>query len=138
MANKGSFTLTDTKELGKVLDQVNNNIRKRVVKRGLRQAGARTRTLIRKSLPVNEGTLKKSIRAKSLRGGAVRVGLHERFYYETLDFASKRGDPLAPWFEDALSHHKKSIGNLIVEHTRNALAFEAGRTYQRSKRIRRR
>ena len=38
------FELTDTKELGKVLDQLTPNLRKLIVRRGMRQAGARART----------------------------------------------------------------------------------------------
>ena len=133
------FELTDTKELGKVLDQLTPSLRKLIVKRGMRQAGARTRTLLRReAIRGKTGNLRKSIRTKNLKSGAVVVGLRDRFYYETLDLHSKRGAPLNPWFEAAMTRHAQGIGQLIVDKMKESLAFEAGRTYARSKAIRRR
>jgi hypothetical protein len=134
MAEDGFKLLTDTRELGKVLDQLDGRVRARVAKKGLRQAGARTRTLLRRDAPRVSGNLRKSIGVRKRKNGTVVVGLTTRFYYETLDLSSKRGAPLRPWFEASVTRHSKTIGNLIVEKTKEALAYEAGRAYAWSKR----
>lgn len=163
--SNGGFTLTDTRELGRILDQLEPRLRKRVAKRGLQTAGRKGAAQLRRAAPRRKsddqyrrdgqsigvkgrrkknptkhpaGSLRRALRYKTLKSGSVVIGLRERFYYETLEFHSARGRPLAPWFEKAMTRIAPGLGQLMVDETKNALAYEAGRTYVLSRRIRRR
>ena len=107
-------------------------------KKGLRKAAGRMRTYLRRAAPRDSGNLRKSIGIIRPRRGApqnkLRVGLTTRFYYKTLEVRSARGAPLHPFFERAAERHSGDVMQIIVDETRKALYFEAGKLYAKSQR----
>ena len=127
-----TFKLEGADELNRLLKQFPENVAKRAKRTGLRKAGARLRTLIRRDAPKESGTLRKSIRVKSHKNGSVTVGLKERYYYKSLEFRTARGQPLHPFFERSVERHAAVALRIMLDETRDALYREAGKSYARS------
>jgi len=133
MSEKSVFKLEGALELEKLFESFPHTVVKRTRRTGLRKAGARMRTMIRRDAPRRSGNLRKSLKSKQLKSGAVTVGLKERFYYKTLDLHTKRGAPLHPWFGDSVSRHSPAISQMIINEARAAIHAEAGKAYSKSK-----
>ena len=134
MSDSGSFKIVGADLLKQLLEQFPDNVQKRAVNTGLGKAGGRLRTYLRRAAPTQSGTLKKSIGIKRDRKtGKVKVGLMTRYYYKTLDFTTKRGPPLRPYFENVWDSKREEITQMILDETIKAISAEAGKIYARSK-----
>lgn len=132
MSDRTSFKIENADEVRKLLDQFPMAVRKRAYKTGTRKAGFILRRALRASAPKVSGNLRKSIKLKQFRNGWVKVGLMDRYYYETLDLQSKRGAPLRPWFEAAVGRSAEAAGQDMINELQNALYVEAGKLWARS------
>jgi len=113
-------------------------------KRGVSKAAQLVRREIRKNAPKRTGTLRRSIGYKTYgrKNGTSKsayVGLRKlkneskgRWYYRTLEFPHKRGEPYNPFFQDAWDASKENAAQLIVDATSTALYTEATKVYRRS------
>jgi len=133
MAGKTQFKLEGAKALEKIFETFPFAVVKRTRRVGLRRSGARMRTYMRNDAPRRSGNLRRALRSRQLKSGAVTVGLKDRFYYKTLDLHTARGAPLAPWFENSVERHAPVISQMIVNETKMAINVEAGKAYSRSK-----
>jgi HK97 gp10 family phage protein len=134
MADSGSFKVDGIKELNQLLKTFSDNVKKRSTDTGLRQAGARLRTALRRAAPRQTGTLRNAIGSKfDKRTGTVKVGLMNRFYYKALEMNTKRGAPLRPFFEATWKQNREQIADLIIQNTTKSLYQEAGKIYARTK-----
>jgi hypothetical protein len=162
LADKAHFEINSA-EVAKLLADFPIKVRKRVEKTGLRRAGQRMRTMIRRDAPKQSGDLHKAIGvSQSRKTGKVWVGLKALpskkgkgrkgsrvpFYYKLLDLRgtgkpSRRGGYIRrgkdrPWFLKSVERHSKEAANKIVDETKKALYAEAGKYYARSKSMHRR
>jgi HK97 gp10 family phage protein len=134
MSDSGSVKLHGVTELNQLLATFSDNVKRRATDSGLRKAGARLRTAFRRAAPRQSGTLRQSISSRfNKRDGKVYVGLSTRFYYKTLEFATKRGAPLHPFMDAAWKANRENIAQLIIHETTKELYREAGRIYARTK-----
>jgi hypothetical protein len=79
-------------QLQKLLQEMPASIQQKVAVAGVRIAGSRLRTLMRRRVPVRSGKLRKAIAMKYGKGrdvAKVTVGLLSRHYYLTLDVGRK-------------------------------------------------
>lgn len=147
MSEKTSIELVGAKELENLFKSFPYAVSKRAKRTGVRKAGQRMRTLVRRDAPRDKGNLRKSIGVYKTKSGAVKVGLNVktpgdpdkfgagkrvRFYYKTLDLPSKRGGALHPWFLKSVERHAPGISNLMIAETKKALYREAGKAYSKS------
>lgn len=134
MTDSSSFKIKGADVLKELLEQFPENVQRRAVNTGLGKAGGRLRTYLRRSAPVQSGTLKKSLGVKRDRkNGKVKVGLMTRFYYKTLDFLSRRGPPLRPYFENVWNSRRAEITQMILDETVKAISVEAGKIYAKTR-----
>ena len=134
MTDRGSFTIKGADKLKELLEKFPEEVQRRAVNNGLSKAGGRLRTYFRRAAPQQSGTLKKSIGIKRDRKtGKVKIGLMTRFYYKTLDFTTRRGPPLHPFFEAVWQSKRQEITQMILNETVKAIAFEAGKAYAKTK-----
>jgi len=127
-------------EAMKVLpEKVNKNI----VRAGVRMAGSRLRTFMRRAAPKGEkGLLRKSITMKYMGNNKVKVGLNSRQYYKVLDvgrkaYTRKDGtkvsassgnfDSAGTGIAQTWALHKREIAELMVQGMKTELYKEAGR-----------
>ena len=130
---KTEIKLEGARELERLFESFPHSVVKRTRKVGLRRAGARMRTYMRNDAPKISGNLKKSLKSKMLKSGAVTVGLKDRFYYKTLDMHTARGAPLSPWFLESVERHAPAISQMIIDEAKTAIHIEAGEAYSKSK-----
>lgn len=134
MADSGSFNIQGARELSELLKTFPEKVKQRAVDTGVRQAGARLRTALRRAAPRKTGTLRQSIGSRfDRRTGIVRVGLMTRFYFKSLELTTKRGAPLRPFFDAAWKQNREQVAQLIIDNATKALYTEAGKIYARTK-----
>jgi hypothetical protein len=133
MADEIKVNIQGADMLKQLLKTVPENVERRAINTGLSKAGARLRTYFRRAAPKKSGKLFKALGVKRDRKtGHVSVGLMSRFYYKTLDFTTKRGPPLNPYFEKVWEQRKEEITQMVLNETLKALFVEAGKAYQKS------
>ena len=133
MADSGSFKIEGAKELQELLKTFPDKVKQRATDTAVRQAGARLRTAFRRAAPRKSGTLRSSIGTGfDKRTGKVYVGLQTRYYYKSLEYSSKRGAPLNPFFEQAWKQNREQVAQLIINYTHRALYLEAGKIHART------
>jgi hypothetical protein len=135
MSDSGSFKLTGVSELNQLLATFTDNVKRRATDTGLRQAGARLRTALRRAAPRQTGTLRQSIGSRfNKRDGKVYVGLQTRFYYKTLSMETKRTNMrLNNYFEATWKSNREHVAQLIIDNSIKSLYTEAGKIYARTK-----
>jgi hypothetical protein len=118
-------------------------VNKRIVKAGVRKAGSRLRTYMRRAAPKGEkGLLRKSITMKYMGNNKVKVGLNSRQYYKVLDvgrkaYTRKDGtkvsastgawDTKGTGIAQTWQRHKKEIADIMIQGMKIELYKEAGR-----------
>jgi hypothetical protein len=137
-----TYKLEGLEELQKILKQAPEVVERRVVKAGVRFAGSRLRTFMRRAAPKGEkGLLRKSITMKYIGQAKVKVGLNNRQYYKTLDYGRKaykrksgvevKASPTmnteGTMIEKTWLNKKREIANLMVDGMRKELYKELGR-----------
>lgn len=130
--------LEGAQELMRELAKFGPRVEQNASAKGLRKAGQYLNKEFKRAVPKRTGLLRKSLGYKySRRSRRVYVGLRKNFYYKTLEFGREGGAPLNPFFERVYDQHKAAAAQLIVNETRKAVYYEAGRVYARSARRRR-
>lgn len=133
MADEIKVNIQGADMLKELLSVLPDNIERRVINTGLSKAGGRLRTYLRRAAPRKTKTLFNSIGIKRNRKtGHVSVGLMTRFYYKTLDYTTKRGPPLRPYFEKVWETRKEEITQMVLNETLKAIFVEAGKAHQKS------
>ena len=134
MADQGSFKINGAQDLLALLKTFPDKVKQRATDTGVRQAGARLRTAFRRAAPRKTGTLRNSIGSRfDKRTGKVYVGLQTRFYYKTLEFNTKRGAPMRPFFDAAWKSNREAVAQIIIDGATKALYQEAGKIHARTK-----
>lgn len=136
------YKLEGLEDLLLLLKQVPEVVEKKVVKAGVRGAGARLRTYMRRAAPKGDkGILKKSITMRYVGQNKVKVGLNTRQYYKVLDqgrkaYTRKDGTKVRGTekfntdgtnIAKTWSTHKREIADYMILKMKEALAKEAGR-----------
>jgi len=142
------ITIDGLEQLNAILKELPANIQKKVAVAGVRIAGSRLRTLMRRRVPVRSGRLRKAISMRYGKGrdvAKVTVGLLSRHYYKTLDVGRKAytrtsrtgkkievaatpgpmGDGLG--LEEVWNTHKQEILKILVEGMQKELYKQLGR-----------
>jgi hypothetical protein len=137
-------------QLNKILKEMPDNVQRKVAVAGVRIAGSRLRTFMRRHVKrlKDKGLLEKAISMKYGKGknaAKVTVGLNSRFYYKTLEQGrkayertNKRGTrfkvsatPIMNSqglnLESVWNTHKDDILKILVEGMQQALYKELGR-----------
>ena len=114
-------------DLQDLLEGFTPQIRKRVFARTLNRAARELRKRLRADAPKYTGNLRRSIRVSRVYGSSLFVGLRDRYYYKVLDYPSKRGAPMAPWFEASWGRHRSAISSIMRQEFAYAVDFEMGR-----------
>jgi hypothetical protein len=116
-------------------------VEKKATKTGVTKGARRMLKNIRNAAPNNTGRLRRQLGIKVGRKGIAWIGLRKgkgesKFlgYYKTLDFDSKRGKALNPWFEKAAEASSSEVADIIIKETTIALYAEATKVYKRSMR----
>lgn len=150
-------------ELRRQLAEFPKALQERATAKGVRKASATLRTALRRgayAAPLAKGYKRTNRLRNSLRSAVARkpgnkgkawVGLKKipgtarpLSYYKTLEtgrkpYSSKkrgavRGSfPMRPFFRRTWEANKIMVGNVLVEETRKALAYEAARAFAKSK-----
>jgi hypothetical protein len=142
------ITIDGLEQLNAILKELPANIQKKVAVAGVRIAGSRLRTLMRRRVPVRSGRLRKAISMRYGKGrdvAKVTVGLLRSFYYKTLDVGRKdyvrtsrsgkrinvAGTP-GPMggglgLEEVWNTHKQEILKILVEGMQKELYKQLGR-----------
>jgi hypothetical protein len=136
------YKLEGLEDLLRLLKSVPEVVEKRVVKAGVRGAGARLRTYMRRAAPKGDkGLLKKSITMRYVGENKVKVGLNTRQYYKVLDqgrraYTKKDGTRVRGTekfntdgtnIAKTWGAHKRDIADYMILKMKEALAKEAGR-----------
>jgi len=149
--SKPLMQLHGVENLKTMLDSLATNAQRRVVGGGLRKAGARLRTYMKRRVPRGEsGLLAKSIgmwSKRSTKKGWVKVGLTSNFYYGVLDtgrqpYKTKKGQRAGtPKFRtiglgigETYQAHKQEIAQTIVNEMKINIAKEWGKSAGRAMR----
>jgi hypothetical protein len=137
-----TYKLEGLEDLLTLMKQLPEVVERRVVKAGVRKAGSRLRTYMRRAAPRGDkGLLRKSITMKYVGNAKVKVGLNNRSYYKVLDVgrrAYKRKDGTqvrgTPSFnsqgtniEKTWNTHKREIADLVIYGMKIEVFKEAGR-----------
>ena len=139
MTDTASMKLEGVEGLLKDLKALGPRAATRAGDTGTRKAAMLLRRRLRNSAPRQSGNLRKAIKYKYYKkSGKAYVGLRERYYYKTLEFGRKGGPPLRPFFEKAWKKSRREVTRVMIEETRKAVYFEAGKVYANSLRRRRR
>ena len=143
------FEIVGIDEFQEVLEALGPAVVSRVRRNALRKAATKVAREVRKSAPKQTGALKKSIGVKNGKFSSF-VGLNKklgadgkaakkddgnsriRFYYKVLDLESVRGEPLAPWFDDAIENELPKVGEILTDEMKKALSREAGKAFTKS------
>jgi hypothetical protein len=137
------YKLEGLEDLLRVMKALPEVVNKRIVKAGVRKAGSRLRTYMRRAAPKGEkGLLRKSITMKYMGNNKVKVGLNSRQYYKVLDvgrkaYTRKDGtkvkastggwDTQGTGIARTWATHKKEIADLMIQGMKVELYKEAGR-----------
>jgi len=137
------YKLEGLEDLLRVMKALPEVVNKRIVKAGVRKAGSRLRTYMRRAAPKGEkGLLRKSITMKYMGNNKVKVGLNSRQYYKVLDvgrkaYTRKDGtkvsastgawDTQGTGIARTWQRHKKEIADLMIQGMKIELFKEAGR-----------
>ncbi len=144
-----ALTIDGLEQLNAILKELPANIQKKVAVAGVRIAGSRLRTLMRRRVPVRSGRLRKAISMRYGKGrdvAKVTVGLLSRHYYKTLDVGRKAyirtsrtgkkvevaatPGPMAGGglhLEEVWNTHKQEILKILVEGMQKELYKQLGR-----------
>lgn len=137
-----SYKLEGLEELLAFMKQAPEVVEKKVVKSGVRLAGSRLRTFMRRAAPKGDkGLLRKSITMKYIGEAKVKVGLNTRQYYKTLDMGRKaykrkdgtqvQGSPTmntqGTMIEKTWSAKKREIAQIMVQGMRLEMYKQLGR-----------
>lgn len=140
--SQSNLYLQGASELKKIMDALGPEISKRAGVTGVRKGAMIMRRALKSASPRVSGRLSKQWRYKKLRARrgslsvAYVVNLRAYHFYETLEWGNKRVEkPTHPFAEREMNRTKHQAMAAIVAGTRTALAYEAGRAYQRSKRL---
>jgi hypothetical protein len=136
------YKLEGLEDLLRLMKTVPEVVEKRVVKAGVRGAGARLRTYMRRAAPKGDkGLLRKSITMRYEGQAKVRVGLNTRAYYKVLDQGRKayrrkdgtevRGtekfNTQGTRIKETWDTHKRDIADYMTLKMKEALFKEIGR-----------
>jgi hypothetical protein len=137
------YKLEGLEDLLRVMKTLPEVVNKRIVKAGVRKAGSRLRTYMRRAAPKGEkGLLRKSITMKYMGNNKVKVGLNSRQYYKVLDvgrkaYTRKDGtkvsastgawDTKGTGIAQTWQRHKKEIADIMIQGMKIELYKEAGR-----------
>lgn len=138
-----SYKLEGLEELLTFMKAAPEVVEKRVVKSGVRLAGSRLRTFMRRAAPKGDkGLLRKSITMKYIGEAKVKVGLNSRQYYKTLDQGRKaykrkktgvevKASPTmntqGTMIEQTWSAKKREIAQIMVQGMRLEMYKQLGR-----------
>ena len=142
MPNDFEFTLKGVPELEAVFKELPFSVSNRIRKTAISKGASKMRTLVRRDAPRISGNLRRAIGVKrSRRHPNAWVGLNAKgrgtkvpYYYKTLDMKTKRGRPLHPWFYESVKRHTPTVSRLILEESKKALVYEAGKAFARQRR----
>lgn len=137
------YKLEGLEELLRVMKTLPEVVNKRVVRAGVRMAGSRLRTYMRRAAPKGKtGLLRKSITMRYMGNNKVKVGLNSRQYYKVLDvgrkaYTRKDGTKVSAstgaWDSQGTgiaatwARHKKEIADLMIKGMKTEMYKEAGR-----------
>jgi hypothetical protein len=143
MSQQEIYKLEGMEELLTLMKSLPEVVEKRIVKAGVRLAGSRLRTFMRRAAPMGDkGLLRKSITMRYIGQAKVKVGLNSRQYYKTLDVgrkaykrkktgvevkASPTMNTTGTMIEQTWSARKREIAEIMIEGMRIELYKEAGR-----------
>jgi len=138
-----SMKLEGMEQLLSAMKALPEVVNKRIVRAGVRMAGSRLRTYMRRAAPKGEkGLLRKSITMKYMGNNKVKVGLNSRQYYKVLDvgrkaYTRKDGtkvsastgawDTQGTGIAATCQRHKKEIADIMIKGMKIELFKEAGR-----------
>jgi len=137
------YKLEGLEDLLRVMKALPEVVNKRIVKAGVRKAGSRLRTYMRRAAPKGEkGLLRMSITMRCMGNNKVQVGLITRQYYKVLDvgrkaYTRKDGTKVSAstgaWDTEGTgiaqtwARHKKEIADIMIQGMKIELFKEAGR-----------
>lgn len=142
-----TFELHGARELARELAKFPDRVARRAADRGIRRTAVLLRREFRAAAPIGTGHLRSAITYRySARTGRAYIGLGKSgkkfegagghrgvpFYYKTLEFDTARGPALRPFFERTWNRVRMSTARNLIREVKTALAFEAGKEYQRS------
>lgn len=138
-----TYQLEGLEELLALMKQAPEVVERKVVKSGVRLAGSRLRTFMRRAAPQGDkGLLRKSITMKYVGQTKVKVGLNTRQYYKTLDVgrkaykrkksgvevkASPTMNTTGTMIEKTWLNKKREIADIMIQGMRIEMFKELGR-----------
>lgn len=135
-------------QLNAILKELPDNVQRKVAIAGVRIAGSRLRTFMRRRVPIRSALLRKAVTMKYGKGrnvAKVFVGLNHRQYYKTLDVGrkpyqrtSKKGNKfdvagtpqmntVGTGIEETWNAHKQEILDIMIKGMQQAMYKEIGR-----------
>jgi HK97 gp10 family phage protein len=133
MAKPTGMKMVGAEQLMLDMKHMGPAISKRASNAGIRKAAVFLRKAFREGAPKVSGNLRRAIRFKYYpRTGRAYVGIRTLFYYNTLEWGRKGGQPLHPFFEKVWNRNRKEAANIIISATNEALFVEAGKVRARS------
>jgi hypothetical protein len=132
------------REAAKELQEVIQNaapVKTGKLRSAIRIARAKTRQKFTYRYKVGLGPIRGDIgvKAKLAQVAAINAGKKPpkakakiRFYYKTLEFPTKRGAPMHPFFMAAYQSARNTTAQTIVDATRDAVYSEAARIHRRT------
>ena len=138
-----SLQLNGVTELQKLLTQYPQKVQITAQKRGLSRAGSRLRSLYRAAVPKDKGTLRKSIKSRTVKGSKgskIVVGLLDRYYYKVLWEGRKAHSRLgytragsspkysAP-FAGIWGANKEALAQMVIDEAKKATYQEAAKIH---------
>ncbi len=146
---QSAIRIDGLEQLNAILKEMPDNVQRKVAVAGVRIAGSRLRTYMRRRVPIRSGLLRKAIAMRYGKGrnvAKVTVGLLNRQYYKTLEQGRKdyersyrkggpkfkvkgtqRMDTEGLGLEAVWNTHKGEILKILVEGMQQALYKELGR-----------
>jgi hypothetical protein len=136
------YKLEGLEDLLRLMKSVPEVVEKKVVKAGVRGAGARLRTYMRRAAPKGDkGLLRKSITMKYRGNAKVQVGLNSNWYYKVLDqgrsaYTRKDGTKVrgtdkfntqGTRIRETWNSHKREVADYMILKMKEALFKEVGR-----------
>ena len=138
-----SLKLEGMEQLLRAMKELPEVVNKKIVRAGVRMAGSRLRTYMRRAAPKGRtGLLRKSITMRYMGNNKVKVGLNSRQYYKVLDvgrkaYTRKDGTKVSAstgaWDTEGTgiartwARHKREIAELMIQGMKVELFKEAGR-----------
>ena len=143
-----AMQINGLEQLQKLMAELPDKVQRQVAVAGVRIAGSRLRTLMRRRVPVRSSKLRKAIGLKYGKGrdvAKVTVGLLSRFYYKTLEQGRKpykrkstKGiyytvsgtpnmDSQGLGLEDVWNTHKDELLKVLIEGMQKELYRQLGR-----------